>query len=87
MQQARCAEFFGTPGLLTVVVGSGVMGERLAGERCVAFSRNARKVYWPLNDPAKVAEEEFIAVFGATRDEVNERVAGFIARPCDGSAA
>jgi glycerol uptake facilitator-like aquaporin len=31
MWQARCAEFFGTAELLTEVVGSGIMSERLAG--------------------------------------------------------
>ena len=43
-------------------------------------------MHWPLNDPAKDTEAEVIAVFRATRDEVNERVTGFIARPRDESA-
>jgi hypothetical protein len=87
MRQALFAEFVGTAGLLTVVVGSGIMGERLAGEHFPVLPPGTRKVHWPLNDPAKDPEDEIIAVFRATRDEVNERVTGFIARPRDESAA
>jgi len=87
MRQALFAEFVGTAGLLTVVVGSGIMGERLAGEHCPVLPPGTRKVHWPQNDSAKDTEEEIIAVFLATRDEVNERVAGFIARPRDESVA
>ena len=45
------------------------------------------KVRWLLNDPAKDTEAKIIAVFRTTRDEVNERVIGFIARPRDESVA
>lgn len=42
MRQALFAEFIGTAGLLTVVVGSGIMGERLAdGNTAVALLANA----------------------------------------------
>ena len=42
MRQALCAEFIGTAGLLTVVVGSGIMGERLAdGNMAIALLANA----------------------------------------------
>ncbi len=62
------------------------MGERLAGEHCPMLPPGTRKVRWPLNDPAEDADEEIMAVFRATRDEINERVTGFIARPRDESA-
>ncbi|UCH49312.1 MAG: aquaporin family protein [Betaproteobacteria bacterium] len=42
MRQALFAEFIGTAGLLTVVVGSGIMGERLAdGNTAIALLANA----------------------------------------------
>jgi hypothetical protein len=34
MRQALWAEFCGTTGLLTVAMGSDIMGERLADEHC-----------------------------------------------------
>jgi arsenate reductase len=34
------------------------------------------KIHWPLNDPAKAAgsEEEIMAVFRASRDDIRQRV-------------
>ena len=45
-----------------------------------------RKEHWPLNDPAKAigTEEEIMAVFRATRDEVNARVQALIERQVQG---
>jgi arsenate reductase len=38
------------------------------------------KIHWPLSDPAKATgtEDEIMAVFRATRDEVKVRVAGLL---------
>ncbi len=53
-----------------------------ADEHCPVLPAGTRKEHWPLNDPAKATgtEEEIMAVFRATRDEVRERVAGLMAR-------
>jgi arsenate reductase len=46
-----------------------------ADEHCPVLPASVRKIHWPLNDPAKAtgSEEEIIAVFRATRDEVKRR--------------
>lgn len=53
-----------------------------ADEHCPVLPPGTRKEHWPLNDPAKATgtEEEIMAVFRATRDEVKDRVAGLLAR-------
>jgi arsenate reductase len=47
-----------------------------ADEQCPAVPAHARKLHWPLSDPAKATgtEEEIMAEFRATRDEVRRRV-------------
>lgn len=52
-----------------------------ADEHCPALPPTVRKVHWPLNDPAKAigTEEEIMAVFRATRDDIRERVRELIA--------
>jgi arsenate reductase len=47
-----------------------------ADEQCPALPPGVRKIHWPLADPAKAtgSEEEVMAQFRATRDEVRQRV-------------
>jgi arsenate reductase len=52
-----------------------------ADEQCPVLPPGVRKVHWPLTDPAKAtgSEEEIMARFRATRDEVKRRVTGLLA--------
>jgi len=52
-----------------------------ADEHCPVLPPGVNKIHWPLTDPAKATgtEEEIMAQFRATRDEVRRRVAGLIA--------
>ena len=47
-----------------------------ADEMCPTLPTSAQKIHWPLKDPAKAngSEEEIMAAFRATRDEVERRV-------------
>jgi arsenate reductase len=47
-----------------------------ADEVCPALPPGVRKLHWPLTDPAKAtgSEDEIMAAFRATRDEVEWRV-------------
>ena len=51
-----------------------------ADEHCPVLPPGVKKIHWPLSDPAKAAgtEDEIMAVFRATRDEVKGRVAELI---------
>jgi arsenate reductase len=51
-----------------------------ADEHCPVLPQGIRKVHWPLSDPAKAegSEEEIMAVFRASRDEICERVQGLL---------
>jgi arsenate reductase (thioredoxin) len=51
-----------------------------ADEHCPVLPTGVKKVHWPLSDPAKATgtEDEILAQFRATRDEVRRRVAGLI---------
>ncbi len=51
-----------------------------ADEHCPVLPPGMRKVHWPLTDPAKATgtEDEILAQFRATRDEVRRRVADLI---------
>ena len=51
-----------------------------ADEHCPALPPGVRKQHWPLEDPAKATgtEDEILARFRATRDEVRSRVEGLI---------
>jgi arsenate reductase len=47
-----------------------------ADEHCPVLPPKVRKIHWPLDDPAKATgtEEEIMAVFRASRDDIRERV-------------
>ena len=51
-----------------------------ADEHCPVLPPGVQKKHWPLEDPAKAtgSEEEIMAKFRATRDEVKSRVEGMI---------
>lgn len=51
-----------------------------ADEHCPALPAGVQKKHWPLENPAKASgtEEEIMATFRATRDEIKHRVAGMI---------
>ena len=51
-----------------------------ADEQCPALPPPVRKIHWPLSDPAKArgTEDEIMAEFRATRDEVRRRVADLL---------
>lgn len=57
-----------------------VCGE--AEETCPLLPPGTRKEHWPLPDPAKAigSEEEILAVFRASRDDIRRRVADLIER-------
>ncbi|MGD9763591.1 MAG: arsenate reductase ArsC [Candidatus Binatia bacterium] len=54
-----------------------------ANERCPIFPGVVKRLHWPLRDPAAATgtEGERSAVFRAVRDEIHQRVRGFIAAP------
>jgi arsenate reductase len=47
-----------------------------ADEQCPVLPPSVKKIHWPLTDPAKASgtEDEIMAEFRATRDEVRKRV-------------
>lgn len=47
-----------------------------ADELCPVLPPSVRKIHWPLTDPAKATgtEEEILAAFRATRDDIEDRV-------------
>jgi len=51
-----------------------------ADELCPALPPQAKKVHWPLTDPAKAtgSEEEILQEFRATRDDVERRVGSLL---------
>jgi arsenate reductase len=51
-----------------------------ADEHCPVLPPGVKKVHWPLTDPAKATgtEDEILAQFRATRDEVRRRAADLI---------
>lgn len=53
-----------------------------ADEHCPVVPATTRKEHWPLNDPAKAmgSEEEIMAVFRESRDEIRRRVEDLLAR-------
>jgi arsenate reductase len=52
-----------------------------ADEHCPALPAGKRKIHWPLTDPAKATgtEDEIMATFRQTRDEVAARVRALLA--------
>mgnify|MGYP000479411505 FL=1 len=51
-----------------------------ADEQCPVLPSATRKLHWPLSDPAKArgTEQEIMATFHATRDEIKMRVRNLI---------
>lgn len=51
-----------------------------ADEHCPALPPGVHKMHWPLNDPAKATgtEEDIMAVFRASRDDIKRRVVALI---------
>lgn len=51
-----------------------------ADVQCPILPAGTRKIHWPLTDPAKATgtEEEILAQFRETRDEVQSRVAALL---------
>jgi arsenate reductase len=60
-----------------------------ADEQCPVLPPGVRKVHWPLTDPAKATgtEQEILAAFRATRDEVERRVRGLLAELIEGEVS
>ena len=79
----------------TVVTGSMIAAANVvvtvcghADEQCPALPPAVKKLHWPLTDPAKATgtEQEIMAAFRATRDEVEARVRRLIADLREGAA-
>ena len=53
-----------------------------ADEHCPVLPTGMRKEHWPLSDPAEAtgSEEEIMAVFRASRDDIRARVADLLTR-------
>ncbi len=53
-----------------------------ADEHCPVLPPGVRKEHWPLSDPARAegTEEEIMAVFRASRDDIRQRVADLLQR-------
>lgn len=53
-----------------------------ADESCPALPAGARKEHWPLDDPARATgtEDEVMAVFRDSRDDIRQRVADLFGR-------
>jgi len=53
-----------------------------ADKNCPVIPAGTRKEHWPLDDPAKVtgSEDEIMAVFRASRDDIRRRVEDLIKR-------
>ncbi|MEK8090760.1 arsenate reductase (thioredoxin) [Thermithiobacillus plumbiphilus] len=51
-----------------------------ADEHCPVLPAGIKKIHWPLSDPARATgtEDEIMAQFRATRDEVRTRVEGLL---------
>jgi len=53
-----------------------------ADERCPVVPAGVRRAHWPLDDPARAtgSEEEIMAAFRASRDDIKFRVTGLLQR-------
>jgi len=53
-----------------------------ADEHCPVLPEGTQKEHWPLSDPAKAtgSEEEIMAVFRESRDDIRQRVAELVSR-------
>ena len=58
-----------------------------ADEQCPVLPAGTRKIHWPLSDPAKATgtEDEIMAQFRETRDEVQSRVAALLDELTEGN--
>ena len=58
-------------------------------EQCPVLPPGVRKIHWPLTDPAKArgSEEEILAEFRATRNEVRHRVHDLLTQLSDGEVS
>ena len=56
-----------------------------ADEHCPLLPASTNKEHWPLDDPAKAkgTEEEIMNQFGASRDDIKQRVKDLLARHSD----
>jgi arsenate reductase len=59
-----------------------------ADEHCPVLPASTNKEHWPLDDPAKAkgTEEEIMNQFGASRDDIKQRVKDLLARHSDNPA-
>lgn len=59
-----------------------------ADEHCPVLPAGTAKEHWPLEDPARAegSEEEVLAVFRATREEVRRRVTALLERVREGGS-
>ena len=57
-----------------------------ADEHCPVLPKGLRKEHWPLPDPARASgsEDEIMAVFRASRDDIRTRVADLLKRLAEG---
>ena len=57
-----------------------------ADEQCPVLPAGTKKVHWPLSDPARASgsEEQIMAEFRATRDEVKHRVESLLTQMMNG---
>jgi arsenate reductase len=60
-----------------------------ADEQCPVLPAGTRKIHWPLDDPAKATgtEDEIMAQFRETRDEVESRVRALLEELTQGNEA
>ncbi len=57
-----------------------------ADEHCPVLPPGVRKIHWPLDDPARArgTEEQVMAVFRATRDDIRRRTEELLRQLVDG---
>lgn len=57
-----------------------------ADEHCPVLPAGVRKIHWPLSDPAKAigTEEQIMAVFRATRDDIRRRTEELLQQLAEG---
>ena len=58
-----------------------------ADEVCPALPQGIRKIHWPLPDPAKAtgSEDEIMAEYRDTRDDIKRRVNSLLRSICEGA--
>ena len=60
-----------------------------ADEVCPALPQGVRKIHWPLPDPAKAtgSEDEIMAIFRNSRDDIKRRVNSLLKSLCEGAGS